>query len=334
VMGPAILARADVSPFAAKIHGSALEYTVKPNPRFLPYAYEGMEAASGVLVGSRHTAESLWTALPNLPNLKSKTRLGPPGVDVDEFRPSGSREPLVAFVGKLIVSKGVDLLIAAWPMVKAGHPEAQLKIAGYGEYERGLRRLLAALEQGDLEDARRVSQLGWALEDGYETPLKILAAFLDNPPRGYAQTAKDAAGSVEFIGRLEHNEVAELFARAEIAVMPSTFPESFGMVAVEAAACGALPVSAGHSGMLEVSAHLAESLPPAIAELLSFPAEAGAVEAIAGKLERWLELPEEERAAARSRLVETVGRLWSWEGVARGVLAAAAGELGDLPLAE
>jgi hypothetical protein len=29
-------------------------------------------------------------------------------------------------------------------------------------------------------------------------------------------------------------------------------------------------------------------------------------------------------------LVETVGRLWSWEGVARGVLAAAAGELGDL----
>lgn len=27
--------------------------------------------------------------------------------------------------------------------------------------------------------------------------------------------------------------------------MPSTFPEAFGMVAVEAAACGALPLSAG-----------------------------------------------------------------------------------------
>src|SRR5690348_15319165 len=38
VMGPAILARAEVAPFAAKIHGSALEYTVKPHPRFLPYA--------------------------------------------------------------------------------------------------------------------------------------------------------------------------------------------------------------------------------------------------------------------------------------------------------
>src|SRR5829696_8620195 len=50
VMGPAILARAGIGPFAVKIHGSALEYTVKPHPRFLPYAREGIEAASGVLV--------------------------------------------------------------------------------------------------------------------------------------------------------------------------------------------------------------------------------------------------------------------------------------------
>jgi glycosyltransferase involved in cell wall biosynthesis len=93
VMGPAILARADVGPFAAKIHGSALEYTVKPNPRFLPYAEEGMEAASGVLVGSRHTAESLWAALPEVQGLREKTRLGPPGVDTEAFRPRDPSRP-------------------------------------------------------------------------------------------------------------------------------------------------------------------------------------------------------------------------------------------------
>ena len=93
VMGPVILARAglgtaDGGPgFAAKVHGSALEYTVKPEPeRFLPFAREGMEAASGVLVGSRHTAESLWEALEQ-PGLEEKTRLGPPGVDVELFAP-------------------------------------------------------------------------------------------------------------------------------------------------------------------------------------------------------------------------------------------------------
>ena len=66
VMGPAILARAlgDDVPYAVKIHGSALEYTVKPHPeRFLPVAREGLAGARGVLVGSRHTAESLWAAM-------------------------------------------------------------------------------------------------------------------------------------------------------------------------------------------------------------------------------------------------------------------------------
>jgi glycosyltransferase involved in cell wall biosynthesis len=333
VMGPAILARADVAPFAAKIHGSALEYTVKPHPRFLPYAYEGMEAAQGVLVGSAHTGESLWAALPDLPDLQAKTRLGPPGVDVDAFAPGeGRRDPLVVFVGKLIVSKGVDLLLAAWPLVHAKHPDVRLQVAGFGAYEDGLRRLGAALDRGDLEDARAVAAAGRGLEGGEEKPLPILSAFLVDPPAGYAEAARAAAGSVEWIGRLEHDEVAALLPRAQAVVMSSTFPEAFGMVAVEAAAAGALPVSAGHSGMREVSHRLAAALPEPVAPLTSFPVEPGAVEAIADRLDRWFELPERTRAEARATLVETVARLWSWEGVARGVLDAAAGNLGGLPV--
>ena len=339
VMGPAILARAGIGDFAAKIHGSALEYTVKPHPRFLPFAEEGMKAASCVLVGSRHTAESLWTALPGVSGLVEKTRLGPPGVDTERFRPrvlsrggapAGER---VVFVGKLIVSKGVDLLIAAWPLVRAEHPKARLQIAGYGEYEHGLRRLLRALDVGDLDDARQIARLGWGLEGGSAEPLPILSAFLAEPPDGYVEAAQGIAGSVEFIGRLEHDEVAELLPGAEALVMPSTFPEAFGMVAAEAAACGVLPVSAGHSGMREVSRQLAPALPPGVADLVSFPVEAGAVEAIAERLNRWLALPGSEREAAREALVGTARRLWSWEGVARGVTAASRGDLDRLPLA-
>jgi glycosyltransferase involved in cell wall biosynthesis len=206
-----------------------------------------------------------------------------------------------------------------------------LQIAGYGEYEGGLLRLLAALDRGDLDNAREVARLGWALEGGEERPLPILSAFLDDPPVGYEEAAKGVASSVEFIGRLEHREVAELLPHAEALVMPSTFPEAFGMVAVEAAACGALPVSADHSGMREVSRQLAAALPEGVGWLTSFAVEEGAVEAIAERLGGWLALPEEERTAAREGLVETVGRLWSWEGVARGVMAASAGRLEELP---
>jgi glycosyltransferase involved in cell wall biosynthesis len=335
VMGPCILARAGVGEFAAKVHGSALEYTVKPNPRFLPYAEEGMGAAACVLTGSHHTAESLWEALPGVPGLREKTRLGPPGVDTDRFRPregdGGTRQPLVVFVGKLIVSKGVDLLLAAWPLVLAEHPEARLRIAGFGAYEGGVARLLAALDAGDLGEAREIARLGRALEGGPEAPLAILGAFLAAPPPGYAEAARGMASSVELVGRLEHDEVAELLPDAEALAMPSTFPEAFGMVAAEAAACGALPVSAGHSGMLEVSRKLADALPPEVAGLTSFAVEEGAVEAIAERLIGWLSLPEERRAGARRALVSTAHRLWSWEGVARGVIAASRGELDRLP---
>jgi glycosyltransferase involved in cell wall biosynthesis len=363
VMGPAILARAGVAPFAAKVHGSALEYTVKPYPRFVPFAEEGMRAASGVLVGSRHTAESLWAALPGVPGLEEKTRLGPPGVDTDAFRPGPSLPrvargeggrgrprpqrppspatgpagrggpPLVVFVGKLIVSKGVDLLLAAWPLVRARRPDARLKIAGFGAYEEGLTRLLAALDRGDLDEAREIARSGRGLEGGEERPLPILSAFLADPPDRYLEAARGMAASVELAGRLEHDEVAALLPGADALVMPSTFPEAFGMVAVEAAACGALPVSADHSGMREVSRRLAAELPAGVGELTSFPVDEGAVNAIADRLNRWLALPDGERSAAREMLVATTRRLWSWEGVARGVIAAARGELDRLPLA-
>jgi len=95
VMGPAILARAlgGRVPYAVKVHGSALEYTVKPEPeRFLPYAREGVAGAAGILVGSHHTAASLWQALAD-PQIERRTRLGPPGVDVERFAP---RERLAA----------------------------------------------------------------------------------------------------------------------------------------------------------------------------------------------------------------------------------------------
>ena len=106
VMGPVILARGleGRAPYAVKVHGSALEYTVRPHrERFLPYALEGIRGASGVLVGSRHTAESLWEVLCDEPSLPERTRLGPPGVDVKSFRPrrkDGGRHRLEATRGQ------------------------------------------------------------------------------------------------------------------------------------------------------------------------------------------------------------------------------------------
>ena len=78
---------------------------------------------------------------------------------------------------------------------------------------------------------------------------------------GYAEAAAALPARVTWVGRLEHDELADLLPAAEAMVVPSTFPEAFGMVAAEAAACGALPVVARHSGLAEVAETLAGAVP-------------------------------------------------------------------------
>jgi glycosyltransferase involved in cell wall biosynthesis len=236
----------------------------------------------------------------------------------------------VVFVGKLIVSKGIDLLLAAWPLVAAANPGARLLVVGFGEYAQTAERLWAAIARDDVEDLREIATRGRALEGGSPSRLEMLEAFLDDPPAGYAEAASVAAASVWFAGRLEHDEVGMLAPAADALVFPSTFPEAFGMVAAEAAAAGALPVSAHHSGLAEVSRELASALPPAARELVSFELGPGAVEAIASRVNAWLALDQPTRSEASRALRQTVERLWSWEGVARGVLAASAGDLDSL----
>jgi glycosyltransferase involved in cell wall biosynthesis len=394
VMGPLILARAlgGEVPYAVKVHGSALEYTVKPEPqRFLPAAREGLRPANGVLVGSHHTAASLWSALEE-PDVERRTRLGPPGVDVERFEPRSreqavagvralaerlrgegerarrerageppggavqadaftrdvdaaasalgalrpERERLVAFVGKLIVSKGVDLLLACWPLVLEHVPDATLVVVGFGGYRQAFERLCEALESGDLAAARELALAGRSLEGdaGEARPLRHLLAFLDGLSgerrTRYLQAASALGGRVVLTGRLEHDELADLLPACEAVVVPSTFPEAFGMVAAEAAACGALPISAAHSGLAEVSSALALAVPSELAGLLSFPVDDDAVGALAARIVGWLGADAADRERARAGLVETVRERWSWEGVARGVIAAARGELEQL----
>ena len=366
VTAPLVLKKAGI-PFAVKVHGSDLSYTVIPEiDRFGPMARDGAMAAAGILVGSNHIAERLREAVDE-PEVNAKVRLGPPGVDTELFcaipredgprrlrglaewleaiedeaeeaESSWARDPLeaaaavrwlgrtegprVVFVGKLIVSKGADLLVSAWPLVHARHPHARLLLCGFGAYREGIENLILALGEGDIEGARGIAHQGRALEGGPMKPLKYLSSFLADPPASYADDARAARGSIQLAGRLEHSEVGYLVPACDALVFPSTHPEAFGMVAAEAASAGVLPVSAAHSGALEVSRELQAGLPDEAAGLVTFPLDEGAIEAIAARLNIWLGLGVDDRRASRLGLRGTAKRLWGWEGVAREVLEA------------
>ncbi|MDQ3769818.1 MAG: glycosyltransferase [Actinomycetota bacterium] len=387
VMAPAVLARALAGtgvPYAIKVHGSALEYTVARQPeRFVPWAREGLAGAGAVVVGSRHTATRLWAVMDDDGTLAARTRLGPPGVDVAAFRPRAAAEAatdlralarelggaqedgdgppgssfarddraaaaalgrmdpqadrMVAFVGKLIVSKGIDLLTAAWPLVVQRVPAARLAVVGFGAYRDALERLVDALAAGDLAAVRALARAGRAAEGGPRAPLRHLLAFLDalddDPPGRdhYLAAAAHLPDRLVVVGRLDHAELARLLPACEALVVPSTFPEAFGMVAAEAAACGALPICADHSGLAEVAGALAGAVPEEVRRWLRVPVDDHVVTGLADRISGWLCTPAPVRANAREALGAVARERYSWEGVARGVLRAARGELDALP---
>jgi glycosyltransferase involved in cell wall biosynthesis len=103
------------------------------------------------------------------------------------------------------------------------------------------------------------------------------------------------------------------------------------MVAAEAAACGTLPLSAAHSGLAEVTAILAAAIPEEARDWLAFEVSERSVEAIAERLVAWLRAEPGLRGRTRVALEEVARERFSWEGVARGVVAAAEGRLEALP---
>ena len=389
-----------------KIHGSALEYTLKPHyKRFAPYASEGLVPARAVLVGSRHTAESLWAAMP-LEDLRERTFLGPPGVDTHTFRAASPRtrwrastrssagsarrsgrasagrraeidalcdprrdarpparswprsrsrydpwgvdvgapdalaaldpmrDPVVCFVGKLIVSKGIDLLLAAWPLVLVREPRAKLVVVGFGTYREGVEVLLRGLERADERLLMHVCRQGRALEGGPRDQLTYLRTFLEGL-RGrherYFAAAKKMRRSVVFTGRLDHGELGQLLPCAEAVVMPSMFPGGVRDGGRRGRRAGALPISAAHSGLAEVAAILGEKLPlagPLAAHLRA--RHAGGRGPGAGAINGWLELDPRMRASARAALARTAADRFGWESVAENVVSAAKGRIAVL----
>jgi phosphatidylinositol alpha-1,6-mannosyltransferase len=141
-----------------------------------------------------------------------------PGVDPLEFRP-GERDPdlrrrhgldgrtVLLTVGRLQRRKGHDMVIRALPRILAAHPDVVYLVAGDGEEMESLERLA-----GD----------------------------------------EGVAGSVRFLGRVPQEDLPALYNLSDVFVMANrTMPggdvEGFGIVFLEAGACGK-PVIAGASG--------------------------------------------------------------------------------------
>ena len=147
----------------------------------------------------------------------------PPGVDLSMFQPMDRDQArrtigfeggqMVLFVGRLERLKGVEVAIRALALLSdREHPDLRMVIVG--------------------EDVREG-------EESEKERLKSVASALGIRDR------------VDFVGSVAHHELPYFYAAADACVMPS-YSESFGLVGLEAQACGCPVVASGVPGLRSV----------------------------------------------------------------------------------
>src|SRR5579864_124352 len=159
---------------------------------------------------------------------RSRVSVVAPGVDLETFAPADTTDlrrslaigdaPVILFAGRLERLKGADIVIRALALLAADRrPQPVLLIVGDDSHN-------GAAESRD--------------SGGEATRLRRLAASLGVEDR------------VRFLGALPQAELARYLSLASVCVVPS-YSESFGLVALEAAACGT-PVVAARVGGLPI----------------------------------------------------------------------------------
>jgi UDP-glucose:(glucosyl)LPS alpha-1,2-glucosyltransferase len=143
-------------------------------------------------------------------------------IDLAELPEPRPRERLILFAGRVVPDKGPDMFVAAC--------------------SRALPQLL-----------------GWRAE--------IIGAdrFSEtSPSTAFVRRVQKAAvdAGVTMVGYLDHPLVLEANARASIAVVPSRWPEPFGLTALEALASGAALITSGRGGLREVAGDAAVYVDP------------------------------------------------------------------------
>jgi glycosyltransferase involved in cell wall biosynthesis len=263
-------------------------------------------------------------------------------VDVDAEQavaallPAGAdvRASTVTFVGKFIRQKGVHLLLAALPLVRARVPDLRVLMAGFGPMREGLEAMVTALDTADLQLLRALAEYGGALDGGPPGALPHLVEFLDELERdgnvaAYLAAARGLRSRVAFTGLVDHDVLAALWPLCRASVVPSILPEAFGMVSAEAAACGCTPVVSRHSGLATVAEQLELRSPAHLARLMSFDVHgASPVRDLAERITALCQLAPEDAVSLAEAGRRTVVEEWGWTAIADRVAEACAAPVG------
>jgi UDP-glucose:(glucosyl)LPS alpha-1,2-glucosyltransferase len=143
-------------------------------------------------------------------------------LDLAELPPPRRKERLILFAGRVVADKAPDVFVSACAAALPHLPGWSAQIIGADRFS------------------------------------------FDSPDTTFVQMVRAAAegANVRMLGYRDHPEVLAAMARAAIVVVPSRWPEPFGLVALEALGSGAALVCSGRGGLREVAGDAAAYADP------------------------------------------------------------------------
>jgi glycosyltransferase involved in cell wall biosynthesis len=143
-------------------------------------------------------------------------------IDFAVLPPAGQRERLVQFIGRVVQEKGPDAFVTACAAALPAMPGWRAEIIGADRFS------------------------------------------VDSPDTAFIRMVRAMAegANVAMLGYRDHPDVLTAMRRAAIVVVPSRWEEPFGLVALEAMACGAAVIASNRGGLPEVAGDAAFYVDP------------------------------------------------------------------------
>jgi len=247
--------------------------------------------------------------------------------DVPDFLEKNIGRPLVVFAGKYLWTKGIAALLLAMPYVWKEANETGFVLVGFGASRGILEKIRFELSRKNIKAVCELLEKHRELDPGsredliYDAPLDFAGRLKNTEYAGKYLSLADFSKfitQVKFAGYLDHERLAPLISLADVFAAPSLFKESFGLVLVEAAASGTLPVGSCHSGFKDVLEYYSSGL-QLNGKKICIPLGAGFIPELGKTI---FEMVNKVRAdeSIRSRLFELTQKRFSWESAASGLL--------------
>jgi glycosyltransferase involved in cell wall biosynthesis len=228
---------------------------------------------------------------------------------------------IILFVGRLIISKGIQAIIAALPEILEKNPQARLVVVGHGPLREPLEAFLWALENGARQLVLNIIDWGSNLEGSGNQPLNAMQSYFINLEQkreldAYFNSAQKYISheSVIFTGYLTHQKLRYLFPTSDVALFPSVVAEAGPLVFLEAMASGCFPVGTYFAGMAASIDSVAESIPADVSEWMKLSADENKlVQDIVFKTTGALTVEEKYKKSLREIAVEK----YDWQNISK-----------------